>query len=104
MADGGLPDGAVGGIRQVLAASPEVAEAILYGSRAKGTHRPGSDVDLTLVGERLNRVVVNRIARALDDLLLPYTFDLSVLCQIDNPDLVEHIERVGVVFYRKAAE
>ena len=77
-------------------------EAILYGSRAKGNERPGSDIDLTLNGPNLNLQVINRISRELDDLLLPYTIDLSVFRQISNSDLLDHIERVGQVFYRKS--
>jgi len=79
-----------------------VEEAILYGSRAKGNERPGSDIDLTLNGPNLNLQVINRISRELDDLLLPYTIDLSVFRQISNSDLLDHIERVGQVFYRKS--
>ncbi len=100
----GLKDEVVAKINRVFAAHPEVEEAILYGSRAKGTPRPGSDIDLTLKGPDLNLQVLNRISRDLDDLLLPYTFDLSIFRQIANPELLDHIERVGKVFYRKASE
>ncbi|MDH5298814.1 MAG: nucleotidyltransferase domain-containing protein [Desulfobulbaceae bacterium] len=89
-------------MNRVFAAHPEVEEAILYGSRAKGNERPGSDIDLTLNGPNLNLQVINRISRELDDLLLPYTIDLSVFRQISNSDLLDHIERVGQVFYRKS--
>lgn len=50
-------------------------------------------------GEDLTLHVLYRIMDAIDDLLLPYTFDLSIFRYISDPDLVEHIERVGVVFY-----
>ncbi len=53
-------------------------EAILYGSRAKDTYKPGSDIDLTLKGQELDISVMNKISIKLDDLLLPYTFDLSI--------------------------
>lgn len=81
---------------------PQVDRAILYGSRAKGTARTGSDIDLTLVGgEDLTLKVLYRIMDEIDDLLLPYTFDLSIYAQINNRALREHIERVGVTFYEK---
>jgi predicted nucleotidyltransferase len=77
----------------------EVEEAVLYGSRAKGNHKSGSDIDLTLKGVKLNLKVLNRISLELDDLYLPYTIDVCIYHQIDNPDLIDHIQRVGKVFY-----
>ncbi|MBU4261702.1 MAG: nucleotidyltransferase domain-containing protein [Proteobacteria bacterium] len=96
----GLKDETVEGIKNVFTKYPEVNEAILYGSRAKGNFRPGSDIDLTLKGKCLNLQLLNKISLAIDDLLLPYTVDLSIYHQIDNPDLIEHIERVGKIFYQ----
>ena len=79
----------------------EVEKAMLYGSRAKGTYRPGSDIDLILVGPALNLKTLFRIETELDDLLLPYTIDLSIFDHIDNPGLVDHIRRMGKVFYQR---
>ena len=86
-------------IRGVFEKYPQIEKVILYGSRAKGTHKTGSDIDLTLVGEKLALRELNAIDNALDDLLLPYSFDLSIFHHIDDPELLGHIERVGVVFY-----
>lgn len=98
----GLPDAAIRKIRDVLARYPEVEQAILYGSRAKGTYKNGSDIDLTLRGGAgLTLNVIYKIVEELDDLLLPYTIDLSILNDIGDPDLIEHIQRVGVTFYEK---
>jgi len=75
----GLGDEKISRILEVLARYPEVDRAILYGSQAMGNFRPGSDIDLTLVGtEALNLSVLYRIMDEIDDLLLPYTFDLSI--------------------------
>lgn len=98
----GLPDDAVAKIREVLATCPEVEKAVLYGSRAKGNHRNGSDIDLTLVGPRLTHRHLLRLGGDLDDLLLPWSIDLSLLGEIRNPDLLEHIERVGLDFYARS--
>ena len=95
----GLKDSDILKIQLVFRNFSEIEKAILYGSRAKGNFKPASDIDLTLIGESLNLSVLNRIEIQLDDLLLPYTFDLSILKQISNPDLLEHIQRVGVDFY-----
>jgi len=77
---------------------PQVQKAIIYGSRAKGTQRPGSDIDLTLFGD-INLSTLNQISLALDDLLLPFELDLSAFNEIANPQLREHIQRVGKLFY-----
>lgn len=97
----GLKEEVVDAICNVLQDHPEVEVAILYGSRAKGNFKPASDIDLTLQGEMLNSTILNEISWELDDLLLPITFDLSILSQISNPDLVDHIKRVGVLFYQR---
>lgn len=97
----GLKEETIRAIQGVLAKHPQVETAILYGSRAKGNYRPGSDIDLTLKGEELTLDVIHRIGWEIDDLLLPYLFDISVYAQIDNPDLIGHIDQVGVTFYQK---
>jgi predicted nucleotidyltransferase len=86
-------------IRKVLSGHQEVQAAILYGSRAKGNYKPGSDIDLTLKGENLDLSKLAKISNELDDLSLPYTFDFSIYDQIKNIQLLDHIQRVGTVFY-----
>ena len=99
----GLTDGTVAEIQAVLAQFPEVERAVLYGSRAKGNHRPGSDIDLTLIGTGLTSKILGQIQGELEDGYLPYSFDVSLLDQITQADLLDHIRRVGVVFYEKKA-
>jgi predicted nucleotidyltransferase len=99
MSEFGLPDKTLTVIRQILADYPAVNQAILYGSRAKGNYQKGSDIDLTLVGYGLDYHLLGEIAGRLEESPIPYQVDLSILEQIDNPRLREHIERVGVVFY-----
>jgi len=97
----GLPDQTVNQICALLAQYPAVDRAVLYGSRAKGNYKPGSDIDLTLHGSDLTPRLCTTIAEALDDLLLPYTFDLSVFAELKHPELEAHIQRVGVVFFER---
>jgi len=78
----------------------ELEEAIVFGSRAKGNYKSGSDVDLALKGRDLNLKVLNRISNELDDLYLPYIFDLCNYSLIENPDLKDHIKRIGIPLYR----
>ena len=79
----------------------QIQQAVLYGSRAKGTHTPGSDIDLVLKGESLTLEDLLRLRVDLDKLNLPYTIDLSIYNQIQEPDLLDHIHRVGTVIYEK---
>ena len=98
----GLKDATVEKIRTVLAEFPQVEKAVLFGSRAKGNYKNGSDIDLTLYGgANLTLKVLFKIMDELDDLLLPYTFDLSIFQNITEPDVIEHIRRVGLTFYEK---
>ena len=81
----GLKDYQIEKIQKVFASHPEVEKAILYGSRAKGNYKPASDIDLTMTGPALTFSIQLRIETELDDLLLPYTIDLSILSHISNP-------------------
>ncbi len=76
----------------VLSRYPEVESACLYGSRALGRHKPGSDIDLTLYGS-IDLPKLNQISLELDDLLLPMIIDLSVFQHIENPELLDQASR-----------
>ena len=96
----GVKDSTIKKIQSVLARHQQVEKVILYGSRAKGNFKNGSDIDLTLCGGNdLTLQVLYRITEELDDLLLPYMIDLSIFANIIDPDLIDHIQRVGVTFY-----
>jgi len=98
----GLQEATIQKIHAVFARYPQVDKAVLYGSRAKGTYRNGSDIDLTLCGGGdLTLEVLYKISNELDDLLLPYAIDLSIFNDISDSDVVEHIQRVGLTFYEK---
>ena len=96
-----LSDSSVAKIQGVFARYPAVEKAVLYGSRAKGNYKPGSDIDLTFFGSTLTHRLLADIADALDDLLLPYSIDLSIFEDLNHPKLREHIECDGVVFYER---
>ena len=97
----GLSDVTVAKIRQALAGFPQIEKAVLYGSRAKGTFKQGSDIDLALFGPELTFSLLAKIEGALDDLLLPYEIDLSAFADLNHPELLDHILRVGVALYEK---
>ena len=96
----GLKKESIEKVNRIFAQYDKIEEVILYGSRAKGNYKPGSDIDLTIKGKELNLKLLNKISLELDDLLLPYTFDLSIYNHIKQPDLIDHIVRVGKVFYK----
>jgi predicted nucleotidyltransferase len=96
----GLSDHELGLMRAVFRRHPEIERVVLYGSRAKGTHRPESDIDLAIAGID-DPLRAEALATELDELPLPYQFDVRAQTDIRSAALREHIERVGVVVYGK---
>ena len=68
------------------------------GDKYLDTYRPGSDIDLTLKGKQLQWNDLQSIEVEIDELLLPYKVDLSLYDQIDNKELIDHIDRWGSEF------
>jgi predicted nucleotidyltransferase len=99
----GLSDDSIQKIQAVFVTFPQIEKAVIFGSRVKGNYKKGSDIDLTLHGAELTTKLLHKIEDELDDLLLPYTIDLSVFDLISDPDFIDHILRVGQVFYEKKA-
>lgn len=97
----GLKQEHIKAIGQIFAQYPSVEQVVIYGSRAKGNYRNGSDIDLTLIERNLSFSELMEIENKLDDLLLPYKIDLSKKKKITDIDLINHIDRVGKVFYEK---
>lgn len=93
--DFGLSARALSLLRALFESYPLIRSAIVYGSRAKGNYRNGSDIDIALDAPELGFDVYLQLCTAIDDLMLPWQVDLSLLSQIDNPDLINHINRVG---------
>jgi predicted nucleotidyltransferase len=87
-------------LESVFRHHPEVATVTLFGSRAKGTHTERSDVDLALTGE-VDPLRAEAIAAELEELPMPYRFDVQVMGSIHLPTLREHINRVGSVVYTR---
>jgi predicted nucleotidyltransferase len=88
-------------ILRVLQHHLGIDKAIIYGSRAKGNYKPYSDIDITFLGPTLDLTSQNKIEGELDDLLLPYKFDVSIFHKINNKDLINHIHRVGKVIFNR---
>lgn len=89
-------------LNSVFAQHDAIDSVLIYGSRAKGNYRAGSDIDLTIKGDEISFAEFMQIEDQIDDLMLPYTVDLSQYCQLENTDLIAHIDRIGVAIYSRA--
>jgi len=99
----GLTSKEIENLNSVFSQYKEIDEVLIYGSRAMKTYKPGSDIDLTIKlknGYQPNLSLYSEIADQLDNLSLIYFIDLSFLKEIQNPDLIDHINRVGIKIYQ----
>lgn len=97
----GLSKDDIARIKEVFEKYAQLEEVLIYGSRAMGTYKPASDIDITLKGKDIDFDVQQQIEFDLDDLLLPYKFDISIHDKINHPEFLDYIERVGKKFYKK---
>lgn len=97
----GLPDEAIDKLVALLSANEKVHGVRLFGSRAKGNYRIGSDIDLCIDAPNLGLPEKFRLENAIDDLMLPWKVDLVIEQQIDNSALLDHIARVGIRLYER---
>ncbi len=97
----GLSEKAIASVHGVLKNCPSIKQVIIYGSRAIGNYREGSDIDLAVVAPDLTTTELFKIENQIDDLMLPYKFDICLLHHVDNQNLVDHIKRVGKNFYTR---
>ncbi len=98
----GLQQRDIDNIIQAVEDLPEIEEVILFGSRAKGNFKKASDIDLAVKGKAVTEITVKRLSSRLnEELPLPYFIDVVHSEFIGNPDLVDHIDRIGKVLYRK---
>lgn len=95
----GLSETEILSLQTLFASFPEVEEVVIYGSRARGTHRISSDIDLTLKGEHLTYLQLALIDARIDDLLMPYFVDLSLFRMLKDTDLLDSIQREGKTLY-----
>ncbi len=101
----GLKDGDLQNIISVLQQEEEVKEAIIFGSRAKGNYKKGSDVDIALKGIGIGYRITSNISNILnEETQMHYKFDVLNYHTITNKDLAEHINRTGISFYKRSEE
>ncbi len=80
-----------------------IDEVIIYGSRAKGNYREGSDIDISLKGN-ISKEDLSKLWNKLDDSFIPYKFDISIYSQLKSESLINHINRVGKTLYKRKTE
>jgi predicted nucleotidyltransferase len=97
----GIPESDLEALISELIRNNKIKEIILFGSRAKGTFKNGSDIDIALKGSNLKLTDVLDASLAIEKLLLPYKLDLVIYNRIKEPALIDHINRVGIVLFKK---
>ena len=98
----GLDTDTIRNIKDCFAKIPQIQKVLLYGSRAKGNYKNGSDIDLILIGKNLNPDdSIYPLKEELNKLYLPYTFDISILSKLDKLEFINRILKVGKTFYQK---
>ena len=90
-------------ILRIIESCASIDEVVIYGSRAKGNYKEGSDIDITLKGE-ITKEDFSKLYHELDESYIPYKFDISIYNQLQSEALLEHINRVGKTFYKRNIE
>jgi predicted nucleotidyltransferase len=85
-------------INSVFANNNKVKSVKIFGSRAKGNYHTNSDIDLAIEGE-VDDKETQLILSELEELPLPYIFDVKAVKNINNIELINHIKRVGITIY-----
>lgn len=85
---------------KILSDNKNIEEVIIYGSRAKGNFREGSDIDLAVKGT-ISADEIFSIKNTIEESSIPYLVDLIVYDEIMSEELLEHINRAGKIFYTR---
>lgn len=97
--DNGLTPRDVKTIHAIFKKYPAVKLVHIFGSRAKGTYKPGSDIDLAVINTGVNDELISKIKSEFEESSLPYMIDIINYPLLPHKELKEHIERVGTLFY-----
>ena len=88
-------------LQNVFKKFDDIKEVILFGSRALGTHKTASDIDLAIKG----KVDINTLSKLKytleEDTNLPYFFDVVIYDNLDNMELKQHIDGVGEIIWTR---
>lgn len=82
---------------------PEIEKAVIFGSRAMGNFKSGSDIDIACYGKEVNIQITEKLRSKLnEDVPIPYFVDVLHADSLKNADLIAHIESVGITLYSKS--
>lgn len=97
----GLSEEVISGLAEAFDSATEVDEVIIFGSRAKGNHSEGSDIDLAAKGRDVTLDTILDIKIKIEELGLLYRVDVLNYHGIRDQDVVDHIDRAGKVFWKR---
>jgi len=98
--DFGLKESDLDYIIKIIKYFPEIEKAVIFGSRAKGTYKLGSDIDIAIYGEKITFDILAKLHSLLEDESpMPYEFDIVDYTHSEHKEIKEHIERVGKIIY-----
>lgn len=97
----GLTERDMATINAIFSRYPEIGRVLIFGSRAKGNYHAGSDIDLAIMDGAVNPATLSSLQEAFNESSLPYRVDLAHYPKLTRKEFIEHIDRVGVVFYEK---
>ena len=96
----GLTTNDIETIHNIFRKYPNVRLVFLFGSRAKGNYKKGSDIDLAIMNKGVNIDTIFKIKREFEESSLPYFVDLINYFELEHKELREHIDRIGIEFYK----
>lgn len=99
----GLSDQAIGLIREVFEKEPRISRVVIFGSRAMGNFHDSSDIDLALEGN-IDQVLLGHVMLELDQLPMPYLFDVKDYADISYAPLKTHIDEYGKILFERKRE
>ena len=97
----GLTQSDLSTIVSVIKRFPKVKKAIIFGSRAMGNFKKGSDIDIALLGENIDQLAPKIKGLLDDETLMPYAFDIVDYANITNKNLTTHIDTHGKIIYQQ---
>lgn len=97
----GLSERNIETINRVLSKYPSISCVQIFGSRAKGNYKTGSDIDLAIMNNGFSNEDLIRIKADFAESSLPFFVDIINYQTISHPELKEHIDRAGILFYNK---
>ena len=102
----GISDKSYGILLEVIQSFPEIKQAKIFGSRALGNYKKGSDIDIAVIGSNIDWNLVTKIHTKLNEGVdIPYYIDIIDYCNLNNNELKEHIDLNGkTIFHREYKE